>query len=191
MSEDWMQAWQPMVDAVGRDFSTGDPVPGADPVERSTIRRWLEPLEFDCALHYDPEVARAYGHPDVIAPYASLLMWTIPAMWSPGQRLFDSAERNAQPTTSPINDRGLELAPPTTGFFATDMEMDFVRAATVGEHLSERGRVLLSCVPKQTAVGRGAFMTWQSEIVDATGDVLARVRVTLYAYQPVAAEVSA
>ena len=188
MTTDWTKAWQPMVDAVGRDFSDGEVVYGADPVERSTIRRWLEPLEFDCALHYDPTTARAYGFPDVIAPYASALMWTIPAMWSPGQVLFDSADRNAQPTTSPIMNKGLDLAPPTSGFFATDMEFDFVRAIIAGDHLGERGLVLLSCVPKQTSVGRGAFLTWQSEIVDEHGDVVARVRTGTYAYEPVLAD---
>lgn len=181
---DWAQAWQPMVQAVGRDFSDGRKVRGADPVERSTIRRWLEPLELDCALHDDPAVARSYGHPDVVAPCASALMWTIPALWSPGQVLFDDDARNAQPTSSPINDQGLDLAPPTSGFFATDMELDFVRQVVVGDHLTQRGEVLLSCVPKETSVGRGAFLTWQSEIVDATGEVVARVRTGTYAYQP-------
>src|SRR5258708_1089564 len=53
MADDWKQAWQPMIDAVGTDFSDGAEVQGADEVERGAIRRFLEPLQFDCPLHYD------------------------------------------------------------------------------------------------------------------------------------------
>ena len=39
MSDDWKQAWQPLIDAVGTDFGSDVEVWGADEVERSTIRR--------------------------------------------------------------------------------------------------------------------------------------------------------
>ena len=78
----------------------------------------------------------------------------------------------------------LLLGPRTTGYFATDMEMDFVRPVTLGERLGRRGHRLLSCTPKETAVGRGAFMKWESEVVDADGEVVMRMRTGTYAYQP-------
>jgi hypothetical protein len=185
MSDDWKQPWQEVVDAVGRDFSDGEVHWGADVVEQSLIRRYNEPIELDSPLHYDAEVARAHGYDGVIAPYTSALTWTIPAMWSPGEpALFDTAARNAQPVRSPINNQNFPLGPPTTGFFATDMELDFLRPVTVGERLGRRGNKLLSCTPKQTAVGRGAFMTWESEIVTADGEVVIRMRTGTYAYQP-------
>jgi hypothetical protein len=189
MSDDWKQAWQEVVEAVGRDFSDGQVHWGADVVEQSSIRRYNEPLELDCPLHYDAEVARAHGYADVIAPYTSALTWTIPPMWTPGEPpLFDTAARNAQPVRSPINNQGFPLGPPTTGFFATDMELDFLRPVTVGERLGRRGHKLLSCTPKQTAVGRGAFMTWEAEIVTAGGEVVIRMRTGTYAYQPTSLE---
>ncbi|WP_200126736.1 hypothetical protein [Salicibibacter cibarius] len=46
--EDWKKDWRPMMDAVGLDFSDGEKTWGADPVEKGAIRRFLEPLEFDC-----------------------------------------------------------------------------------------------------------------------------------------------
>lgn len=67
-----------MIDAVGTDFSDGVRVPGADVVEIGLVRRFLDPLEFDCELHYDTEVAQDHGYADVIAPYSSLLTWTLP-----------------------------------------------------------------------------------------------------------------
>jgi acyl dehydratase len=183
--EDWTATWDGMLAAVGTDLSNGRVVRGADPIERSTVRRYLEPLEFDCALHYDPEVAARHGFADITAPYTSVLTFTIPAMWKPGQVLFASEERDAQPTTSPINGDDLRVASHLTGFFATDIEMDFVRPPVAGEHLSKRGNVLLSCTPKWISVGRGAFMTLESEVVTDSGDVIGRVRNTVFAYEPV------
>src|SRR5262245_37871816 len=86
----WMEVWEPLIARVGTDLGDGDVTWGADPIERSAVRQYLEPLEFDCALHYDPEVARAHGFSDVIAPYTSMLTFITPPMWSPGERLFTS-----------------------------------------------------------------------------------------------------
>lgn len=182
---DWAAVWAPMVAAVGSDLSQGAITRGSDPIERSTVRRYLEPLELDCALHYDPEVARSFGYADVTAPYTSVLTFTIPAFWEPGRELFTSHERDAQPAYSPINGDDLRIAPHITGFFATDIEMDFVRPPVAGEHLSRRGNVLLSCAPKWISVGRGAFLTLESEVVTDDGEVVARVRNTVFAYEPV------
>ncbi len=183
--DSWMSIWQPMTAAVGSDLSHGLVVRGSDPIERSTVRRYLEPLELDCALHYDPEVARAHGFVDATAPYTSVLTFTIPAFWEPGRPLFNSDERDAQPAYSPINGDDLRIAPEVTGFFATDIEMDFVRPPVVGEHLSRRGNVLRSCSPKWISVGRGAFLTLESEVINDEGEVVARVRNTVFAYEPV------
>jgi hypothetical protein len=106
-------------------------------------------------------------------------------MWSPGDpTLFESAERDAQPARSPINNADPGPAPRTRGFFATDIELDFLRPVVVGERLGTRGRTLLSCVPKETRVGRGAFCAFESEIVSDQGDVVARMRTGTYAYDP-------
>ena len=48
--------------------------------------------------------------------------------------------------------------------------------------MSRRGALLLSCMPKQTRVGRGAFICWQSEIIDQRRNVLARLRTTFFRY---------
>ena len=183
--EEWMLTWEPMIARIGSDLSEGELTWGADVIERGAIRRYLEPLELDCALHYDRDVARSYGFSDVTAPYTSVLTFTIPAMWSPGQRLFTSHDRDAQPSSSPINGDYLRVAPEVTGFFATDIDMDFIRPAVAGEHLARSGNVLLSCVPKWISVGRGAFMTLESKVVNEEGEVVAMIRTTVFAYEPV------
>ncbi|TQK69506.1 MaoC family dehydratase N-terminal domain-containing protein [Nocardioides sp. SLBN-35] len=181
---DWKADWQEVVDAIGRDFAEGSITWGGDAVERGGIRRYLEPLELDCALHTDPEVARAAGYADVTMPATGVISWTIPAAWTPGQVLFDSAERDAQPVHSAINNADMTLGPRTTGFFGTDIEVDFLRDVVAGERIGRRGKRLVACTPKETGVGRGAFMTWESEIVTGELEVVGRIRIGTYAYVP-------
>lgn len=181
---DWKADWQEVVDAIGRDFAEGSITWGGDAVERGGIRRYLEPLELDCALHTDPEVARAAGYADVTMPATGVIAWTIPAAWTPGQVLFDSAERDAQPVQSAINNADMTLGPRTTGFFGTDIEVDFLRDVVAGERIGRRGKRLVACTPKETGVGRGAFMTWESEIVTSELEVVGRIRIGTYAYVP-------
>lgn len=189
VDHDWKADWQEVVDAVGQDFLDGAISWGGDPVERGAVRRYLEPLELDCALHTDPEVARAAGHADVTMPATGVIAWTIPAAWQPGQVLFDSAHRDAQPVHSAINNADMPLGPRTTGFFGTDIELDFDRDVVAGERIGRRGKRLVACTPKETGVGRGAFLTWESDIVvEPTGDVqpevVGRIRIGTYAYVP-------
>jgi hypothetical protein len=185
VTDAWTAKWATMAERVGTDLSDGDTVWGADPIERSAIRRYLEPLELDCALHYDLAEARRLGFPDVVAPYTSVISFTIPPMWEPGQQVFTSDARDAQPAISPINGDAFRLDASVTGFFATDMEIDFTRPPVAGDRLGRRGSVLLACAPKWTSVGRGAFLTVESEIVNQHGETIARIRNTVFAYEPV------
>ena len=85
MSEDWKAEWQPLAEAVGRDFGDGTVVFGADAVEPGTIRRYTEPLEIGCPIHYDTEAARAAGYPGIVAPYTATMVYSVPPMWRPGE----------------------------------------------------------------------------------------------------------
>ena len=86
MSDDWTQAWQPTVDVVGQDFSGGIESTAVDEIERATIRRYCEPLEFSCPLHYDEEVAKAHGYAGILAPHSGVSStWIDIGLWRPGQ----------------------------------------------------------------------------------------------------------
>jgi acyl dehydratase len=182
--DDWMAGWQPMIDAVGRQFDERPAVFSADPIERSAVRRYLEPLEFDCALHYDRQVAQAHGYADIVVPTSALPTFAFAPMWRPGERLFTSAERDAQPEVSAVSGTRSALEPPTTGYFATTYDVEYLRPAVVGDRLARRGARLLACVPKETRVGRGAFLTWESEIVNQRLEVVARLQTTFFRYNP-------
>ena len=182
-SSEWQRAWDGVIAAIGSDWES-TPRGGADRIEPGAVRRCLEVLEFDCALHSDPAVARAQGYPDIIVPYMATLAWTLPPMWQPGETLFDSAERDAQPPHSAVKPLYPAVVPSFSGYFATDLEMDFIRPACVGERLMRRGEKLLSCEPKETKLGRGAFLSFESEIINEMSDLIARTRWTMYLYNP-------
>lgn len=184
MSDEWMAAWQPLIDAVGRDFSQSSVTVGADELEAATVRRYLEPLEFDCALHYDVEVAFAHGYGNIPLPCTAILSFSLPPMWRPGETIFTSNERNAQPTSNAITGVVTSLEPPTTGYFATNYEAEYLRPALVGDRLSRRGAKLLACIPKETKIGRGAFLTWESEVINQHDETISVMRTTYYRYNP-------
>jgi acyl-CoA thioesterase FadM len=88
--------------------------------------------------------------------------WIADAKWKPGAVAFTSAEYS----------------------FVTETEVDYIRAVIVGDRLSQTGCKLLSCIPKETRVGRGAFFTTEVEIHNQRGELVARMRQQLYCYNP-------
>lgn len=183
-ADEWERAWRPVLAAVGNEVApAGDP--GTEIVEAETIRRWCEPLEFDCPLHHDAAVAQAHGHGDVVAPYTAVSTYAMTPLWSPGTPpLFREAGPNAQPARAPLGFIELPGAPATTGFFATDVEYSYTRPPRAGDRLRRGPRILTSCIPKQTTVGRGAFVTIAYAINDQHGEVVARCQTTFYYYNP-------
>jgi acyl dehydratase len=182
-----------MADAVGTDFadtqgrteSRAEGREGPDAIEAGAVRKFVEPLEFGCPLHYDRQVALGLGYRDVVAPVSSIITFTIPPVWKPGDPpAFTSPERDAQPASLATGPRLTGLEPPFSAYFAADLEADFLAPAVVGDRLSRQGNVLLSCTPKETSVGRGAFLTWQSQVRNQRGELVARLRNTGYLYEP-------
>jgi hypothetical protein len=182
-AHDWTLVWQPMIDAVGLDFDEGKPLVWGEPIEPSTVSRYLEPLELDCRLHSDEAFARAHGYGAIVVPYTALTTLAVPLIWRPGDApLFTSDDRNARLPSSPLSPERSDIEPPTRNGFAVRWDMEFSSPALIGDRLCRRKNILLSCTPKQTRVGRGAFMSWESEIINDREQSLARIRSTIYRY---------
>jgi acyl dehydratase len=181
---DWQAAWHPVIAAVGTEFDPGPHEFVADVIEASAVRRYLEPLEFDCAIHVDADTARENGHPAIVVPASALPTFAMAPMWRPGERLFTNDERNAQPAKTPVSGVRAPQEPATTGFFATNYDVEYLQPAYVGDRLLRRGARLVACLPKETKVGRGAFLTWQSEIVNQRIEVVARLQTSYFRYNP-------
>ncbi len=181
---DWRQHWQPMIDNIGKQFDDSPAVFSADVVERSAIRRYLEPLEFDCPLHYDVDVARAHGYRDVLLPNSAIPTFSYAPMWQPGETIFTSDKRNAPPAKTAVAGFRAPIEPETSAFFATNYDADYLLPVCAGDRLSRRGSRLLDCKPKETRVGRGAFITWESDVVNQDFEVVARLQTTFFRYNP-------
>jgi acyl dehydratase len=183
----WENAWQPVIDLVGEDFSEGEKQPAADLVERASIRRYLEPLEFGCPLHFDEAVATANGYRGILAPYSGISQtWTDQGQWHPGQPTnYPTADPNANGIRRAAAAQGRAVpSPETSAAFATDIEIEYFEPVCVGDHLTYSGRKLLSVVPRETSVGRGAFMVWQREVHNQHGELVAQLRNGGYQYVP-------
>lgn len=183
--DDWTAAWQPLQDLVGRDIDAPGVVFGPDRVEAGGIRRLIEVLELDCPLHYDEEAARAHGWPGVIAPYTSIWSYVFAPVWEPGDpEAFPDSGRNALPRTSPMQAETFPAAPPTTHIMATNTSYEFVRPLYVGERVGITGRRLIACTPKETRVGRGAFVRVGRRFVTEEAEEVCRAELEMYLYNP-------
>ena len=181
----WERAWDATVAAIGTDYGGDRVVVAVDDVERGAIRRYCEVLELDCPLHYDDEVARSVGYDGIVAPVSGVSQtWTREAHWRPGM-----------PTRYPVLDPDAEVLreevrfdgppePPTSLTFVTDLTIEHLRPVYVGDRLSRRGHRLVSVLPKETTIGRGAFLTYESEVRNQHGELVARSRNGGYHYTP-------
>jgi hypothetical protein len=180
--------WDDLVAAIGEDFSGGEVQTSADPVEKGAIRRYCEPLELDCPLHHDDEVAKQHGYRGVIAPISGInRTFSYPPIWKPGDPTrYPNADVDARADRQPsgnIRARPLPM-PKTTASFATDVEVEYFAPVYVGDVLITRGRKLLSVALRETSVGYGAFTVFESEIRNQNGELVAQVRTGGYAYNP-------
>lgn len=187
-TEDWQTAWQPLIDAIGQDFSGGIKQEAIEDVERSSVRRYCEPLEFDCPLHHDEAAAKRAGYRGIVAPFSGITQtWINDGLWRPGDRtLYPTADPNVNArvhiekrTSAPEPPQ-----PPTSSAFATDIEIEYFEPVCVGDRLTASGRRLLSVLPKETSVGRGAFTLWEREVHNQRGELVAQIRSGTYSYVP-------
>lgn len=186
MADEWMQAWQPTIDAIGQDFSGGIESTAIDVIERGAVRRFLEAVELDCPLHYDPDVAKAHGYREVVAPVSGISQtWLDTALWRPG---LGSRFPSAHPHVDIPRERQADVPnppmPPTSVGFATEVEIEYFEPPVVGDRLTVRGRKLISVNPRETRVGRGAFMVWEREVVNQDRVRVALIRNGGYSYSP-------
>ncbi len=186
MADDWQQDWQQTINVIGQDFSGGIQSTAVDEIEKSSVRRFLEAVELDCPLHYDADVAQQHGYRNILAPVSGISQtWIDTALWRPGLgSRYPSNHPHVDVPREPVAEAPKPPAPPTTVGFATDIEIEYFEPPVVGDRLTVRGRKLISCTPRETRVGRGAFTVWEREVVNQNGDRVALLRNGGYAYIP-------
>jgi acyl dehydratase len=186
-TEPWVRDWAPVQDLVGSELGDTVVLYGADIVEPSGVRRFLEPLEFDCPLHTSAQRAREAGYADLVLPWSATIPFTIEAFWSPGEPpAFVGTSYDAQPARSPyaIHDP-VPRAPVTSAFVASETSvMEFVAPVVVGDRVGRVGRRLVDCQPKRTRVGEGAFIRFGAEIRNQREEPVMRTVRQYFYYNP-------
>jgi MaoC dehydratase-like protein len=184
--EQWPRNWDAVVAAVGGEYGEDEVAWGPDEVELTGIRRFVEPFELDCPLHYDRAAALAMGYSGVVAPAASIRMFAAPALWEPGREaVFTDPGRDALPAQSSPGRHLPSFAPATTALVMTEVAWDFLRPVIVGDRLGTHKRKrIAACTPKALRIGRGAFITIEHRICNQNRELVARIRLTYFAYNP-------
>ncbi len=186
MTEPWIAEWDETAAAIGRELSGGETQVAADLVEAGAIRRYCEPLEFDCPLHHDEDAARAAGYRGIVAPLSGISSrWSRGSLWEPGEPTrYPTAARDADMIRRPEGRMSLVPGPRMPRTFATDVEIEYGAPVCVGDRLTTSGLRLVSVLPKETSVGRGAFVTTEGAIHNQLGELVATVRHGGFQYRP-------
>ncbi len=181
----WQREWDVTATAIGTDYG-GEPEEAIEAVELSAIRRYCEPLEFDCPLHYDIDVAREYGYRDVLAPWSGISQtFNRRGHWRPGMSTrYPAPDRDAVILDTELGIDPEPPSPPYSSTFATDLEIEYHAPVCVGDRLTRSGRLLVGVVPRETSVGRGAFLTFESRLHNQHGDLVTVQRNGSYRYTP-------
>ena len=150
---------------------------GPDPVERGSIRRWLEPKEFDCAIHTDSEAARVAGFDDVVAPASMVFTYGVAPYWSPGD-----APQNIDDEPTQIQIPVIFNVPaPCNKSFATSMEIIFEQPLYLGDVVTCTSR-LTDIQRKTLKVGPGAFLRQEDTYTKQTGELVAVATLDIFRF---------
>lgn len=140
------------------------PQRAADPVTQTQIRQWVEAMGDHNPVYVSDDAARATGRDGVIAPPTMLQVWTM-------RGLRRSQEADETPTAQQELFAVLDAAG-FTSVVATNCEQTYERELRPGDVVSMR-EVIESVSPeKQTALGRGHFITTKMTFTDAAGEVV-------------------
>lgn len=165
--------WEDAEACLGRELAQ---VTGADEVAAGDIRRRLEVLAWDCALHYDEKVAHQHGYLTIVAPVTMLMSWSIPAYWKPGDprpQMDDPALIPPLPVC--------QIPAPAEYLFATRSETEYFEPVYPGDRISATS-ILREITRKKLAVGDGAFLLIETTYAKQTGEVVGIESMTFFRY---------
>ena len=170
--------WEDTAKHIGQDYSGGIIMVADERVDKVMISRYCEPAEISNLLYWDEEVARMAGYRSQVVPWAMVKeVPTYGGNWRPGQPTrfpldkemdWQSQLANRQPSA------GGPPVPPTNAGFFTDMTIEFFEPVCLGDRLTTMGRVLRHVTPRETRVGVGAFVGYDTSYFNQFGQMVAR-----------------
>ena len=178
--------WEDTAKHIGQDYSGGIIMVADERVDKVMISRYCEPAEISNLLYWDEEVARMAGYRSQVVPWAMLKeVPTYGGNWRPGQPTrfpldkemdWQSQLANRQPSA------GGPPVPPTNAGFFTDMTIEFFEPVCLGDRLTTMGRVLHHVTPRETRVGVGAFIGYDTSYFNQVGQLVARATQGTYSF---------
>jgi acyl dehydratase len=142
-----------------------------DAVNPAMIRHWCDAMDDATPVYLDPDFAAKSVHGGLVAPPAMLNAWTMPGL--PGR----------PPSTAPNPMRLLDEAG-FTSVIATNSEHEYVRYLRPGDLLHGHNELVEVSDEKQTALGRGHFVTSRTTYRTQAGDEVGRMFFRLLKFRP-------
>ena len=170
--------WEDTAKYIGTDYSGGIIMVADERVDKVMLSRYCEPAEIGNLTYWDEEVARMAGYRSQVAPWASVKeVPTYMGNWRPGQPTrfpLDMGVDGQSQLATRAPSVGDPPMPPTNAGFFTDMTVEFFEPVCLGDRLSTMGRVLHHVTPRETRVGVGAFIGYDTSYFNQFGQLVAR-----------------
>jgi uncharacterized OB-fold protein/acyl dehydratase len=153
----------------------GAPEVAPDPVNQPMIRHWVEAIGDENPVYTDEAAAAASVHGGIVAPPVMLQAWVMR-----GLRPRRDAANPREELMGLLDDAGF------TSVVATNCEQEYHRYLRPGDHL--RATTVIDSVSpeKQTALGRGHFVTTRIDYRDQHGELVASMRFRILKFKPAA-----
>ena len=153
-------------DWVGREVVIRAPFP----VEASRIADYCAMLEDPNPLYWDTVASsKKYGRP--VAPPGTLTAWRWPAPWNP----YGQPEHAFSAT--------VEVPCPTDTLVNVEFSCDFLKPIRVGDRLTYIDRITAITDEKQTALGKGWFVTADTVVTNQDNEEIAKYRNVMLRYR--------
>jgi uncharacterized protein len=154
------------------------PTVASDPVNVPMIRHWVDALDDQNPAYLDETRAATGRFGGIVAPPAMLQAWTMgrPTIQGLAERGGSNGVMSESPITV-LDEAGY------TSIRATNSELEFVRYLRIGDELQARTVIESISEEKQTALGRGFFVTWVTTYTDAQGEVVGSQRFRVFKFK--------
>ncbi len=146
-----------------------------DPIAQSDIRSWVEALGDTNPIYVDEASAKATGRSSIIAPPAMLQVWSMAGLLK-------------KPASPPHGARqeliALLAEAGFTSVVATNCEQEYIREAVPGDIITASEVIESVSDQKDTALGRGHFVTTLITFTDSDGAIIGNQRWRLFRFAP-------
>jgi uncharacterized OB-fold protein/acyl dehydratase len=147
-----------------------------DPVNEPMIRHWCDAVGDRNPVYTDPEFAAASVHGGIVAPPTMLQAWTMPGLL-PREEL-EARLRARGGVMQLLDEAGF------TSVVATNCTQEYRRYLRPGDRLSVTQSIESVSDEKQTALGRGHFVTQRLCFRDQRGEEVAVMRFRMLKFEP-------